>query len=150
MPIDRMLEDHRRILAAAARLEAIASGARPATADDLMRERWDLTRDILMHVTGDEALVLVPLTQDRRPHVAQCAAQSLAEFKTLCHDYQAHMRHWPGLPDAAQWADYRRDVLGLIHRLRARIVSEETGIYRLLPVQHGEIAAEAVPRAAAT
>jgi hypothetical protein len=149
MPIDRMLEDHRRILVAAERLEAIASGARPDTAEDLMRERWDFTRDILMHITGDEGLVLLPLMQDRRPHVALLAAHSLAEFKALCQDYQVHMRRWPGLPEAAQWADYCREMLGLIRRLRARIASEEAGIYRLLPAQRDEITAEAGPRAAA-
>ncbi|WCM28352.1 hemerythrin domain-containing protein [Sphingomonas sp. QA11] len=138
MPIAKLECEHRRILELAGSLEAIVAGPRPETHGLLMRSRWNFTREVLSHLSNDDALLLVPLMGDRRPHIAQLATQSRAQLRTLHDDLENHMDRWKGLPATTEWSSYRREVQALIRRLRARIAAEESGIHHFLPVQRAD------------
>ncbi|MDB5707478.1 MAG: hypothetical protein JWN66_4594 [Sphingomonas bacterium] len=138
MPIEKLETEHRRILEMADALESQVAGPCPATPEALMQNRWNFTRDVLSHLSSDEALLLLPLMSDRRPHIAQLASQSRAQLRALYDDFEAHMARWKGLPGEKEWPEYRRGVQGLMRRLRARIAAEETGLHHFLPVQRGE------------
>ncbi|CUS45438.1 MAG: hemerythrin domain-containing protein [Pseudomonadota bacterium] len=138
MPIAKLEREHRRILELAGSLEAIVAGPRPETPGLLMLARWNFTREVLSHLSNDDALVVVPLMGDRRPHIAQLAIQSRAQLRSLYDDFENHMDRWKGLPATTEWSYYRRDVQALIRRLRARIAAEESGIHHFLPVQRAD------------
>ena len=138
MPIARLTAEHCRVLELAGVLEKIAAGPRPPSSDLFMRARWNFTREVLRHLSHDEALVILPLMGDRRPHIAQLATQSREQLRMLSEDMENHMERWSGVPDLYEWTHYRREVQALIRRLRARIAAEESGIYHFLPVQQPE------------
>jgi hypothetical protein len=138
VPIKKLEAEHIRILEKAEALERVVSGPRPATPDTLLQIRWNFTREVLTHFSIDETLVLLPLMGDRRPHIAQLAAQSRSQLRALYDDFETHMEQWAGLPSAEDWPSYCRGVHSLMRRLRARIAAEEIGLHHFLPVQRGE------------
>lgn len=138
MPIAKLEREHRRILELAGSLEAMVAGPRPETPGLLMLARLNFTREVLSHLSNDDALVVVPLMGDRRPHIAQLASQSRAQLRALYDDFESHMDRWKGLPAPMEWSYFRRDVQALIRRLRARIAAEESGIHHFLPVQQAD------------
>ena len=138
MPIAKLMAEHCRVLELAGALEKIVDGPRPETSGLFMLARWNFTREVLSHLSRDEALVVLPLMGDRRPHIAQLATQSLTQLRTLGDDMENHMGRWNGLPSLAEWSHFRREVHALIRRLRARIAAEESGIYHFLPAQQPE------------
>lgn len=138
MPIEKLEAEHREVLEMAEMLEATIAGPYPERSAAFMQVRWNFTREVLTHLSHDEALVMVPLMGDRRPHIAQLAAQSRVQLRQLYDDFEAHMARWMGLPAEREWPQYRREVQTLMRRLRARVAAEETGIYHFLPVQRGD------------
>jgi hypothetical protein len=138
MPIAKLMAEHCRVLELAGVLEKIAAGPRPETSGLFMLARWNFTREVLSHLSRDEALVILPLMGDRRPHIAQLATQSREQLRMLGDDVENHMGRWIGLPGATEWPQYRREVQALIRRLRASIAAEESGIYHFLPAQQPE------------
>ena len=138
MPIAKLEAEHRRVLRMADALDTMAAGPFPEAPDIFTRKLWSFTREVLGHLSSDEALVVTPLMKDRRPHIAQLAAQSHAQLLALYTDFERHMTEWKGLPAAQDWPRCRRDVQTLIRRLRARVAAEETGIYHFMPVQRAD------------
>jgi hypothetical protein len=138
VPIEKLEAEHRRILEKAEALEKLVGGPRPTTPENLLQTRWNFTREVLTHFSIDEALVLLPLMGDRRPHIAQLAAQSRTQLRALYDDFETHMEQWNGLPSEEDWPSYARGVQSLMRRLRARIAAEEIGLHHFLPVQRGE------------
>jgi len=145
MPIGTLLAEHRRIMANVESLETLVAGARPDMPDMLFRDRWAFTRDLLLHFSKDETLVLRPLMGDRRPHVAALAKQSAAQLAALYEAFQLHTKRWQGFPAEADWPEYSRAVRHLLARLRARIAAEEAGLYHFLPAQRDGSADRAPP-----
>ena len=137
MPIEKLEAEHRRILEMADALEKLVEGPCPAAPGALARSRANFTRDLLSHFSSDEALVLLPLMSDRRPHIAQLASQSRTQLRVLYGDVEAHIARWTGLPSEREWPEYRRSVKCLMRRLRARVAAEETGLHHFLPAQLG-------------
>lgn len=135
MPIEKLEAEHRRILVMADALEKLVDGPCPAAPDALARSRANFTRDLFSHFSSDEALVLLPLMSDRRPHIAQLASQSRTQLQILCGDIEAHIERWTALPSEREWPEYRRSVKCLMRRLRARVAAEETGLHHFLPAQ---------------
>lgn len=143
MSIEKLEAEHQRVLEMAEALETMVSRPYSDIAADFMQTRWDLARAVLTHLSNDEALVIIPLMGDRRPHIAQLATQSRAQLRKLYDDIETHMTRWENVPTEQQWSQYRRDSQTLLRRLRARIAAEETGIYHFMPVQYGERQAQA-------
>jgi hypothetical protein len=135
MPIAKLEAEHRRILEMADTLDTMSAGPFPEVPGEFTQKLWSFTREVMAHLSNDEALVIVPLMDDRRPHIAQLAVQSHAQLRALHADLERHMTSWHTLPAAGNWPGYRREVQTLIRRLRARVATEETGIYHFLPVQ---------------
>jgi hypothetical protein len=135
MPIAKLEAEHRRVLEMADTLDAMAAGPFPEAPGIFTQKLWSFTREVMAHLSNDEALVVVPLMDDRRPHIAQLAVQSHAQLRALHADLERHMTNWRALPAAENWPGYRREVQTLIRRLRARVAAEESGIYHFMPVQ---------------
>ena len=145
MPIEKLEAEHRRILEMAEALETTAAGPHPQTSAAFIQTRWNFAREVLSHLSNDEALVVAPLMRDRRPHIAQLATQSRAQLRQLCDAFEAHVERWKALPSAQEWPHYRRDLQALVRRLHARVAAEETGIYHFMPVQRSDRQAPELP-----
>ncbi|CAN5433377.1 hypothetical protein BH10PSE15_BH10PSE15_13400 [soil metagenome] len=145
MTLPDLLDEHRRLILAVDSNERQLEGPRPEGFEALASKRWALVRELLLHCAHDESMVLRPLLADSRPHVAAEAARSLAEQERLLGDFKEHVRRWGALAGEAVWADYIKASRALMQRIRRRLQSEESGIYRYLPLQRGDNAAPAAP-----
>jgi hypothetical protein len=135
MSIDQLLIQHCRILDNVERFEQLVAGECPAHVEGLARHRWDFTRDLLVHFAEMESTIYGPLTDDVRTGAQEAAAQASAETAALVNDFHEHVVRWQGALRCGQWECYRRAVLQLLSRVRARIDAEAAEIVPLLPPQ---------------
>lgn len=135
MDVGQILAQHVRILKDAEALEEIAAAPRPKNVEALANRRWAFTRDLLLHCSRMESLVLSPLSVDVRPAAVACAKASstaTAEFVAL---FRAHAERWQGFTPPEQWRDYRAATDRLATAMRLLIEREASEIVPLLPVQ---------------
>ncbi|WP_404339047.1 hypothetical protein AB2M62_07620 [Sphingomonas sp. MMS12-HWE2-04] len=135
MPFDQLFIRHGRILRNLETFEMLVAGAHPAQVDGLADHRWAFTRDLLIHFAEMELNVFGPMMRDSRIEAQQQAAAASAATSALVRDFREHVARWHGFPKADQWDTYRRAILQLTQRIRARIDAEAVDILPLLPAQ---------------
>jgi hypothetical protein len=133
MSIVQLLTQHCRILDNVEVFERLVAGDCPEHVEGLARSRWDFTRDLLVHFAEMESTIYGPLTTDKRGAAQELAAQASAETAALVNDFHEHVVRWQGPLRCDNWESYRRAVLQLLARVRARIDAEATDIVPLLP-----------------
>lgn len=137
MPVEKLLAEHRRILRAIDGIERVIAGPHPTGPGLLMEKRWEFTRELLLHFSRDESLVLVPLMSDARADVAAAAARSRVELGALYRDFRAHVTRWKGFPGPEHWDEYCLVTATIMQRIRTRLADEESGVYAMMPVRSG-------------
>jgi hypothetical protein len=131
MPVERVLKQHGHILAGLDALETLVSGPPPRHVEQLGFQRWQFTRDLMMHFAKMEGQVYGPL-MDLGGEVARRAGHASAETAALVGAFREHVARWHGLPREQHWDTYRRAILWLTCRVRARIEGEAEEIVPLL------------------
>lgn len=138
MSVDRLLAQHVRILENVAALERLADAPQPPAVEELSRDRWAFTRDLLLHFARIDSVLYARLQADPRPEVAERAVLAASETAELVADFRAHVLRWRGLPTQAQWQSYGEAVRGLMQRIRDRLDAETSLIARSLPLPCGK------------
>lgn len=129
--LDKLLEEHRKMLDIAAQIrEYLRQSVVPET-ELLIDLRWQLTSMIFSHVAIEDRVLYLPLEQDSRPDVAALARGFKVELEQLIEQYEEHVMAWPTEETRRRWSEYRLTALGLLDILDDRLAREEEQLYSI-------------------
>lgn len=120
-----LIDDHSRIDALAQKLEHAVhnDGTASSGINAILAELSDV---VAMHLRKEAGFVY--------PDLAVCqdgagASGLVAEFEILKEDWQTYLAAWQGGMAWRDWAGFRGDTFGMLHRLRQRVAKETSLLY---------------------
>lgn len=130
--IDKLLSQHQTLRDLIAQFRGIAASGTIPPLSALIEWRWNLARNIMMHLGEEDRLLYLPLEQDLRPHARDMAKKYKASLMTQFTGFQKHIDNWTGESAVEDWPAYSAMVLQLLQGLEDRINGEESDIYPFL------------------
>lgn len=132
--IERLRNEHRRLLSLAGHLGRHVAGAFPYDAkarDDFNAVRTRFRTELIAHLKREDWVLYPSLLASGDRQLTDTAQNYVDEMGHISEAFAAYSRQW--LPDAiaADWAGYCAATKGILEALAARIEREDAGLYPL-------------------
>ncbi len=150
--IERLSNEHRRLLTLAGHLGRHIAGAFPPDAnarEDFNTVRTRFRTELIAHLKREDWVLYPSLLASGDRELTDTAQNFVGEMGHISDAFAAYSRQW--LPDAiaADWPGYCAATKTLLAALAARIEREDAGLYPLaLTVEAVDARAAAAPRTA--
>ena len=138
-----LIDDHDRIDALAEKLELAVADEEPrADVDDLLARLSSLVDD---HLSKEDSFIYPDIVRCDDPAVA---SGLVMEFEVLKRDWGEYLAKWQAGLAANDWRGFRHSTLGMLHRLRERVMKETALLYSMA-LREGLITMQSAPAAGA-
>jgi len=125
-----LFEEHRVLVAEADAFLALVQRVPHASIEEINRHRARLGSLTMIHVHTEEDMIIQPLLTSGRLEELTGAAALLAEMREGRRAYSDQIRTWTPQAIAVDRDGYADAVEQIVEKLKARIVREETLLYR--------------------
>ncbi|WP_294324179.1 hemerythrin domain-containing protein [uncultured Sphingomonas sp.] len=129
---DTLVAEHLDIETTAADL-LLHARQRPLDPVAVATARWSLSRKLLAHLAKEDLLLYPMLRRSPAAAVADLARRSAEEVGGLADGFKAYIRHWTSEAIAGDADGFERDTQAVLAALHARILHEESQLYRHIP-----------------
>ena len=133
-----LISDHDRIDALTAKLEIAVQAENPEQTSAVML-LGDLERLVAAHLDKEDSFIYPDLVRSRDP---ADAASLVVEFESLKQDWGSYLAVWREGVTADEWLNFQASTLGMLQRLRERVM-KETGLLYSLALREGMITMKA-------